>query len=323
MLVENIEICGRYLLRDIIGRGGTGYVYQAFDTCDNRIIALKLFKKGHCSQTSYERFAREVLVLQSVTHEAIQRILDVGTRVDGTPFYTMPILKGNSLFGHFTKNTFSYRESVEIAVQILEGLSAAHKKKIIHRNLKPTNIFLVQNSPRQPRSVRILDFGISKILDPTLPPLTESGIGIGTEKYMSPEQRVNSKAADERADVYAMGLIFYELFYSRNVFAKSHLGKNDTNLLNSFQTPTLSFKSPVSKNANIPSGLADLIITALSPDPNSRFRNATAMLNQFRKIVHNPDIIDLNQLTYRPPVPHTTKLQRKPNRISLLLKRSI
>ncbi|MBN2673886.1 MAG: serine/threonine protein kinase [Deltaproteobacteria bacterium] len=279
-------------------------------------VIVKLFKKSKQSTMSYERFKREVHILRSVSHQNILEVLDYGVAPDERPFFTTPALEGETLQTHFRNNHFSYRCAIDVAVQLLTGLSVAHSKNIVHRDLKPSNIFLANMPNSNTYLVKILDFGVSKILDWSLPSLTETDVGIGTEKYMAPEQAMNAKNADKRADIYSIGLILYELFCNTSPFTSENGKETPFNPV----TPR-PFRSPIFYNAKLSTSVAEVIMKSLSRTPSHRYVDASEMLLALNTAVSTPGSIDLETLNTKGTHAHIPVLKRKSLREMFNVKR--
>ena len=201
----------RYRIDDILGQGGMGVVYSATHQVIGNKLAIKLlYDKYWGNQDAVERFINEAKHASAVGNPHITTIADAGYLPNGAPFIVMEYLKGMPLSQLIDANhELPETRIIAISRQIAEGLSAVHKAGIVHRDLKPDNIFLT-NQGNKPDFVKILDFGIAKMLNSNGKKLTSDGTVFGTPQYMSPEQ-TQGKVLDQRSDVYALGVIMYEL----------------------------------------------------------------------------------------------------------------
>ena len=203
-LVAGDVIAARYEIIAGIGQGGMGSVYKALDRELDRVIALKTIRPDLASNASVlRRFKQEILLARQISHRNVIRIFDFGV-ADGIRFITMEFVDGEDLKSRLRRTgKFAPDESVAVMRQICEGLQAAHAEDVIHRDLKPENILIDQQN-----HVRIMDFGLARSFE--APHVTRTGMLLGTPDYMSPEQ-ARGDHADVRSDVFAAGLIFYEL----------------------------------------------------------------------------------------------------------------
>ena len=225
-----------YDVTALIGEGGMGQVYQATDTKLNRQVALKILPEAFATDPDrLARFQREAQVLASLNHPNIAQIHGVEEE-DGTRAVVLELVEGPTLADRISKGPISLGEALPIAKQIAEALEAAHEAGVIHRDLKPANIKV-----REDGTVKVLDFGLAKALDPTptgdpseSPTLTASatqmGVIMGTAAYMSPEQ-ARGKPLDKRTDIWAFGCVLYEMLTGRLVFGGETLSDTIANVL--------------------------------------------------------------------------------------------
>ena len=214
-----------YTVLEKLGGGGMGVVYKAEDTRLGRNVAPKFLPEDTShDQQAIERFRREARAASSLNHPSICTIYDIG-EFEGRPFIAMELLEGQTLKHRILKKPFALPELLDIAIQITEGLEAAHAKGIVHRDIKPANVFLVDRGP-----AKILDFGLAKLTayrEPATSAVSESSIptqmhflddelqtrpgsSMGTVAYMSPEQ-VRGEELDARTDLFSLGVSLYEM----------------------------------------------------------------------------------------------------------------
>jgi serine/threonine protein kinase len=218
-------VAGRYAIVRFIGSGAASKVYEVFDSGLGVNVALKVLDPRHARDAvQLERFRREIQSARKVTHRNVCRIFDLGVEnVRNTRrfFLTMELLNGTSLADRLTGGgPYSYAEALPIVTEIAEGLHAAHDAGIVHRDLKPGNVMLVRPSPEtgQPASRAVItDFGLALSDEQTR--LTRSDELVGTPDYMAPEQ-AEPGALTAAADIYALGLIMYEMLTARRPFDK-------------------------------------------------------------------------------------------------------
>lgn len=216
---------GPYEIVREIGAGGMGAVYEALHVQLGRKVALKVLKPEIASSTDMlTRFFNEARAVNHVDHPGLVQISDFGSLPNGSPYLVMELLRGHTLAERLKARTrLSESEALAIIEQLASILAAAHDKGIVHRDVKPSNIMLVPD-PAMPggERVKLLDFGIAKIANSTIAsgglPTTQAGLPLGTPLYMSPEQCVGKTAVDGKADVYALGVILFELLAGQPPF---------------------------------------------------------------------------------------------------------
>jgi eukaryotic-like serine/threonine-protein kinase len=216
-------IDGKYRIVRLIGEGGMGAVYEGENIRIHRTVAIKVLHSGVAENAdAVQRFEREAQAAGRIGSEHIVEVLDLGNLPDGDRYMVMEFLDGEALSARIQKKEkLTARELFPIARQILEGLKAAHGAGIIHRDLKPDNVYLLRTRGGQPDFVKLLDFGISKfsaLSGESGFSMTRTGAVMGTPYYMSPEQAKGAKGMDHRADLYAVGVIFYEAVTGRVPF---------------------------------------------------------------------------------------------------------
>ncbi|HNN91959.1 MAG TPA: serine/threonine-protein kinase [Pseudomonadota bacterium] len=276
MLQPGQVVNGTYCVEQLLGSGGMADVYLVRHTRLPRQFALKLMLRSVASQAGVrERFRQEAEILAKLRHNHIVGVVDWDTSETGQPYLVMEYIEGETL-ANFLRRTgpLSPTVAIDICRQIGEGLSAAHAAGVIHRDLKPSNIFLDKNGGG-PNFVKILDFGIAKVLS-SGEPLTKLNTGlIGTPGYMSPEQ-VTGGVVDSRSDQFALGLILYEMLTARSAFC----GVNDTalaTLARIVQDPAPQLPQP---------GINATLQRALSKSPDERFPSINAFLSSLGGGLH-------------------------------------
>ena len=206
-------IAGRYTLLDVLGEGGMGTVYRADQTEPvKRQVALKLIKVGMDSRAVLARFDAERQALALMDHPNIARVYDGGTTAAGQPFFVMELVSGVPITEYCDRQRLSVRARLELFVSVCQAVQHAHQKGIIHRDLKPSNVLVTEVDGRP--TPKVIDFGVAKATEVKLTDqsLADSGAIVGTPAYMSPEQAdPSSMDIDTRTDIYALGVILYEL----------------------------------------------------------------------------------------------------------------
>ncbi len=208
---------GDYVLRRLVGRGGMGAVYEADHVRLPRRFAVKfLLVGGTRSADALARFRREAEIASQLESPHIASVIDFNQLEDGTPYFVMDLLDGESLARRLANRPLEREEIILLARQIGAALATAHARGVIHRDLKPENVFLARDGGGAPFTVKLLDFGISKVAGDSM---TRTDTILGTPAYMSPEQaRGDHKKLDARTDVYSFGAVLYEVFAGRCAF---------------------------------------------------------------------------------------------------------
>lgn len=265
----------RFQVLKEIGRGGMGVVFQAYDKQLKEQVAIKVLSPLLSHDTeALERLKREVSAARRVTHTNVIRIHDI-TETNQLYYVSMEYFNGISL-KEFIRQTgaLSAMQATQIASQICDGLEAAHQQGVIHRDLKSQNIII--NTANQ---VKIIDFGLARTAH--LDGMTVSGLIMGTPEYMAPEQ-VSGKRVDERADIYSLGVILYELFTGRLPFT------GDSAISVGFKQIKDDPPSPRSINPQISEEVQKVILKALEKDPFARHRNVTELKKALEVAVRDP-----------------------------------
>jgi tetratricopeptide (TPR) repeat protein/predicted Ser/Thr protein kinase len=256
---------GRYEILQMLGEGGMGAVYKATDRELNRPVALKVIRPELAANPAIlVRFKQELLLARQVTHRNVIRIYDLGD-ADGVKFITMEFVEGEDLRALIReKKKFAPEEAVEIIQQVCRALDSAHSASVIHRDLKPQNIMRDKTG-----RVLVMDFGLARTVEGD--GMTQSGALIGTMEYMSPEQAL-AKDVDQRSDIFALGLILYELLSGVTPFkAESAIA--------SLLKRTSQRAVPVSDHdGTIPGALSNIVSRCLERDPNERYQTAVDLL---------------------------------------------
>ncbi len=207
---------GPYRLEEIIGEGGMGVVFAASQQEPiRRRVALKLVRAGMNSKEVMRRFRTEQDALGRMQHPNIARVLDAGTADDGSPYFVMDLVTGTAIDAYCDGLDLSIRARVELLRAVCNALQHAHQKGIVHRDIKPSNVLVVEGE--QGPMPKVIDFGVAKALDVTAvgDGATDIGRVVGTPEYMSPEQRSADRDVDTRADIYALGVMLFELLTGR------------------------------------------------------------------------------------------------------------
>ncbi|MEM9454945.1 MAG: cytochrome c peroxidase [Myxococcota bacterium] len=253
----------RYQILSRLGSGGMGHVFEAKHTTLGRRVAIKVLKpeRSH-SESHRERFLREAKSASAIIHPCVVELTDFGHTADGSPFFVMEYLEGETLGRRLRRSgPMPWSVLAPVAMQICGALEAAHTAGVIHRDIKPDNLFVI----RQTTHVKVLDFGIAKAMLPgQTGKLTDAGTVVGTTDYVSPEI-VRSEAADPRTDIYSLGVSLYQLISGELPFVR---GSKIESLLVRLHEP------PAPLPPTVPEPVAALIMRAMKVHPYERFQTA-------------------------------------------------
>jgi eukaryotic-like serine/threonine-protein kinase len=262
-------IADKYRIEELIARGGMGAVYLATHLVSGKRVALKwmLPTLGQMPGAK-ERFVREACATARIEHPNVIDIYDVGND-RGSVYLVMELLRGETLAEYLQRTPqVEPEEAVTLLMPALRGVAAAHAHHVIHRDLKPDNIFLCRSPEGEPREPRVLDFGISKITSTEGPlnlALTSSGAVMGTPYYMSPEQVRGAKDVDERGDVYAFGVILYEMLSGQRPFDAETYNQLILKIATENPAPLLELQPQLDRR------LAAVVEKAMAREPSARF----------------------------------------------------
>lgn len=264
-----LTIDERYQVLKPLGSGGMGTVVLARHTGLKRLVAIKFLERAQVQESgATQRLFREAQAAAAIGHPNIVGILDVGVAPWGDPYLVMEYLEGEDL-ATFTdrEGQLSVAEACFVLEAVLNGLTAAHELGIVHRDLKPQNIFLARK--RSELVVKVIDFGIAKVMEPGLTPLTRSGELVGTPSFMSPEQ-AKGEDVDARSDIFSVGVLFHRLLSGKNPFSAA----NYHSLLHRIATA-----EPNLANELLPADVRQFIERCLEKDPAQRFQNVKEALS--------------------------------------------
>jgi hypothetical protein len=275
-------IAGRYALLEILGRGGMGVVFAARHAAVGRDVAVKILRAEVArNPNALTRFQREARAAASITHSRVVQVIDFGSTAEGIAYLVMERLRGEDLSALIAREgKLSVERTVRIAAQIADGLSAAHQRSVVHRDLKSANVFVSMVEGRE--SVKVLDFGVSKVLDldDDDAPSTHRGSLVGTPHYMAPEQVSDGRSVDHRVDLYALGCMIFEMLAGERPFT----GATHVEVLykQTYEVPRKP--SVVRGDKEIPRALDDLVLQLLAKDRTHRPVSATAVATALRAV---------------------------------------
>jgi eukaryotic-like serine/threonine-protein kinase len=264
---------GPYQIVAPLGAGGMGEVYRALDPRLGREVAIKVLPISLSRDVDrLRRFEQEARAASALNHPSILAVFDIGTH-EGSPYLVTELLEGCTLRDRLVGGPLTPRKAVDYAVQIANGLAAAHEKGIVHRDLKPENLFICRDG-----RAKILDFGLAKLSLPELGDSTataidlenrgtETGVVMGTAGYMSPEQ-VRGEKADQRSDIFSFGAVLYEALCGQRAFGGRTSADRASAILKE-DPPEL-----VASGRNISAGLDRVVRHCLEKNPEERFQSA-------------------------------------------------
>ena len=262
-LEPGMDFGPRYRIEAVLGRGGMGAVYKAYDKELDRVVALKLVRPDLTNDPEVmQRFKQELLLASKISHKNILRIHDLGD-VNGLKFISMAYVEGEDLHRILQKHgRLPVDEAVDLARQLCAALTAAHTEGVVHRDLKPQNVLIDQEG-----TAYVSDFGLAKSLEAGAAMMTRAGELLGTPRYMAPEQ-VEGKPTDHRTDLYALGLILYEMLTGDTPFA----GTSTFQMM--YQRVQEEPRSPKLLNPDLPNRLVRVILRCLERAPERRYQSA-------------------------------------------------
>lgn len=273
-----------YRVEDMLGQGGMGVVYRAFDTRLQRPVALKVLPENFTADPERRRrFLREARAAGAVTHPAIAQIYDVD-EVDGVTFMAMELVDGRTVSDLVAGNELDLLGAIEIALQVSQGLAKAHEAGIVHRDIKSENIMVTPDG-----HAKILDFGLAKLLEPlsggsgedpaNLETIakTQAGMVLGTVAYMSPEQ-ARAQPVDNRSDIFSLGIVLYHM-------AAGELPFRGNSPIDTLHAIAYEETRPVTQiRANLPASLQRVITRCLRKRPADRFQSTQELVDALKAL---------------------------------------
>jgi serine/threonine-protein kinase len=260
------RVLGSYRLIERIGKGGMGEVYRAEHLRLGRESAVKLLPANLIGEADFlRRFEREALSAAELTHPNILAIYDYGEQ-DGTPYLVMPYIKGGTLKDRLQRGDITPTQFARYLTQIAEALDFAHAKGIVHRDVKPANVLIDEHE-----QAYLGDFGIAKALEGS-ESLTRTGMGVGTPEYMAPEQAQGR--ADPRSDLYALGIMVYQLITGRVPYS----GQSTVDVLMQHLQQPIPLEPLRGLNPAVARAFAPILQRALAKDPNHRYQTGRELM---------------------------------------------
>ena len=268
---------GRYELQELIGVGGMATVYKAYDTIDDKIVAVKILKEEFLGNDDFiRRFKNESKAIAVLSHPNIVKVFDVsfGDRIQ---YIVMEYIDGITLKEYIEhQKVINWKEAVHFTVQILEALEHAHEKGVVHRDIKPQNIILLQDG-----TIKVTDFGIARLT--TSETRTMTNTAIGSVHYIAPEQ-ARGDLTDGKADIYSVGVMLYEMLTGKLPFEADSAVSVAIMQLQTEPSPLRDI------NEEIPEGLEEITLKAMRKDPAQRYETAAKMLEAIETFRRNPSV---------------------------------
>ena len=266
----------RYRLEALLGVGAMGKVFRATDTAKDQAVALKVLHLDTARKPQVlERFRREAEILRELGHPGIVQVYEAGQSAEGIDYLSMELLQGETLRSRIKgRGPFTPEELLPILVALCDAIGAAHQQEVLHRDLKPDNIFLMEEGTPP---MRVLDFGLGRIASNER--ITRTGVMIGTPRYMAPEQIRSAKHTDARTDIYACGVIVHEALTGSSPFAAEDQGQ----LLGCvMEGRVLRLED---QRPGVPAALGDVVRKAMAKDAKDRFATIGAFAEAFAKAI--------------------------------------
>ncbi len=289
----NDIIDGKYQIISKIGSGGTSVVYKANRLADNKIVAIKIVREELDNNRENERrFHLEAQALYKMSHRNIRRILGIGQWNDSLYMVT-EFIDGKTLKDIIAEGTLNTKRALDYALQIAAGIEHAHRKDIIHRDIKPQNVIVSNDG-----TVKIVDFGIARMTSQTTRTMAGKDV-VGSVHYLSPEQAKGAET-DNRSDIYSFGILLYEMFTGKVPFEGTEAVSIAMRHVNQIPEP------PQSVNPEITSGINDIIVKCIQKDPENRYQTATELREDLLLYVANPEgfsVVKAENLLGRDKIP--------------------
>ncbi|MCS6915343.1 MAG: protein kinase [Myxococcales bacterium] len=289
---ERPERIGEYRITCLLGEGAVARVYGGVQEQTGQAVAIKVLREGHNPEhRTVERFIAEVRAVKAIRHPNIIDIYGFGTLPDGRPYFVMEYRPGMTLQQRIDRDgPLTFLEAAPIFTQACSALQAAHERGVVHRDLKPDNIYLA-DTPRGPPLVKVLDFGIAKLVtQQSSAALTQVGSTVGTPLYMSPEQ-IRALPLDARSDIYTLGVTMFQALTGEvPFFANSHAQTATMHLSQAAPRP-----SETCDLLPIPEIVDHIVLRCLEKDPNNRFASMAQLKEAIEQAVQ--DLLSTRQLS--------------------------
>jgi len=289
-------LASKYRLEELLGSGGMGHVYRAVNEHIGRAVAIKVLRAEHAQNSQVvERFLREARAANLVRHPNVVDVLDIGKEDGGAPFIVQELLDGEDL-AHLVARRggkLPVEEVCDLLLPVIDAVAEAHARGVVHRDIKPENVFLAKSKGARGPTPKLLDFGISKVRAPDLR-ATEVGMMMGTPAYMAPEQVQGARDADPRSDVWALGVMMFELIAGRMPF-----DMQDAPAL-FVAIATKDAPSLLEVGAEVTPAISRLVSRCLRRLPDERYPSAAEMGRDLRHVLDNTELEPTGQRSIPP-----------------------
>ena len=272
------KLDGRYEIKELIGSGGMADIYKAYDSIEEKIVAVKILKEEFANDDDFlRRFRNESKAITLLSHPNIVKIFDVGF-TEKLQFIVMEFIDGITLTEYIEREgVIKWKDAVHFTLQILRALQHAHDKGIVHRDVKPQNVMLLQDG-----TIKVMDFGIARFARENGRTLSDKTIG--SVHYISPEQ-ARGEHIDERSDVYSVGVMLYEMLTGRKPY------DGDTPVAVALMHMQSDFTVPSEINPDIPKGLEEIVIRAMQREMDRRYQSASEMIKDIDEFKNDSSIV--------------------------------
>ncbi len=305
----------RYELVRFVGEGGMGVVWEGTHRTIGKKVAIKFLRaEGPGGAESFERLQKEARIASSVGHSSIVEVFDMDTTADGTPFMVMEFLEGRSLESVLeNEKKIPVDQALKVIRRVLQALDLVHKKGVIHRDIKPDNIFLckddlggevkIRDLADRAGEIKLLDFGLSKITDPGAGEQVTGGTVMGTPYYMSPELLGRGRDLDHRSDIFSMGVILFECVTGRVPFD----GETFRDVFHAIRTEKPDVAAAF-REAGVPAGLARIVSRAIAKNPSERYQSCAEFAKDLdRALAASKKSTVVVETTEAEPAPSTSR----------------
>ncbi|HEY8080149.1 MAG TPA: protein kinase [Labilithrix sp.] len=287
-------MAGKYHLEELLGSGAMGDVYRATNQAVGRAVAIKVLKQEHAqNEMLVDRFMREAKAANLVRHKNVVDVLDIDKDREGVPFIVQELLSGEDLAKHVARRggKLPLEDVVDTLCPVIDAVAEAHARGVVHRDIKPENVFLAREGKQT--VPKLLDFGISKMRSPDLR-ATDIGVTMGTPAYMPPEQVQGARDADPRSDVWALGVMLFELLSGRLPFDEANAPALFVAIATKDAPPLVTI------DPKIPPAVSKLVSRCLRRKPQERYPSAAELARDLRHVLDGQELEPTGKISIPP-----------------------